>query len=61
MEGLPEIHGGPRPLQPAIPMEQRPEDFVTPADKIIYSTLGDSITPEYVKDVNDLEKKRVKS
>jgi hypothetical protein len=24
----------------------------------IYGTLGDPITPEYVKDVNDLEKKR---
>jgi hypothetical protein len=29
-EGLPEIHGGPRPLQPAIPVEQCPKDFVTP-------------------------------
>jgi hypothetical protein len=28
MEGLPEIHGRPRPLQPAIPVEHRPEDFV---------------------------------
>jgi phage regulator Rha-like protein len=27
-------------------------------EKIIYSTLGDPITPEYVKDVNDLEKKQ---
>jgi cell division septum initiation protein DivIVA len=26
-------------------------------DKIGYGTLGDPITPEYVKDVNDLEKK----
>jgi hypothetical protein len=31
---------------------------VTPVDKIIYGTLGDPITPDYVKDVNDLEKKR---
>jgi hypothetical protein len=53
-EGLPKIHGGPRPLQPAIPMEQRPKDFVTPLD----GTLGYPITPEYVKDVSDLEKKR---
>jgi hypothetical protein len=27
-------------------------------DKIIYETLGDPITPDYVRDVNDLEKKR---
>jgi hypothetical protein len=27
-------------------------------DKIVYGTLGDPITPDYVKDVNDLEKKR---
>jgi cell division septum initiation protein DivIVA len=26
-------------------------------EKIGYGTLGDPITPEYVKDVNDLEKK----
>jgi hypothetical protein len=39
-------------------VEHRPEDFVTPVDKIVYDTLGDPITPEYVKDVNDLEKKR---
>jgi hypothetical protein len=31
---------------------------VTPVEKIIYGTLGDPITPEYVKDVNNLEKKR---
>jgi hypothetical protein len=58
MEGLPVIHGGPRPLQPAIPVEHRPEDFVTLMDKIVNGALGDPITPEYVKDVNDLEKKR---
>jgi hypothetical protein len=58
MEGLPVIHGGPRPLQPATPVEHRPEDFVTPMDKIVYGALGDPITPEYVKDMNDLEKKR---
>jgi hypothetical protein len=57
-EGLPKIQGGPRQLKPAIPMEHRLEDFVTPVDKIVYRTLGDPITPEYVKDVNDLEKKR---
>jgi hypothetical protein len=27
-------------------------------DKIVYGTLGDPITPDYVRDVNDLEKKR---
>jgi hypothetical protein len=27
-------------------------------DKFIYGTLGDSITPDYVRDVNDLEQKR---
>jgi hypothetical protein len=58
MEGLPEIQGGPRPLQPTIPVEHRLEDFVTPVDKIVYDTLGDPITHEYVKDMNDLEKKR---
>jgi hypothetical protein len=41
-------------------VEQRPEDFVTPVDKIVYGTLGDPVTPDYVKDVNDLEKKRRK-
>jgi hypothetical protein len=39
-------------------MVHRPEDFTTPVDKIIYGTLVDPITPDYVKDVNDLEKKR---
>jgi hypothetical protein len=39
-------------------MVQRPEDFKTPMDKIIYGTLVDPITPDYVKDVNNLEKKR---
>jgi hypothetical protein len=57
-EELPEIHGGPRPLQPTILVEQRPEHFVPPLDKIVYGTLGDPITPEYIKDVSDLEKKR---
>jgi hypothetical protein len=27
-------------------------------EKIVYGTIGDQITPEYVKDVNNLEKKR---
>jgi hypothetical protein len=27
-------------------------------DKIVYGTLGDPITPNYIRDVNDLEKKR---
>jgi nucleoid DNA-binding protein len=27
-------------------------------DKIIYGTLGDPITPDYVRDMNDLENKR---
>jgi hypothetical protein len=57
-EHLPEIHGRPRPMQPAIPEDQRPEDFMTPLDKIIYGTLVDPITPDHVRDVNDLEKKR---
>jgi hypothetical protein len=35
-EQLPEIHGRPRAPQPAIPEDQRPEDFTTPLDKIIY-------------------------
>jgi hypothetical protein len=35
-----------------------PEDFTTPLDKVVYGTLGDPITPDYVRDVNDLEKKR---
>jgi phage regulator Rha-like protein len=47
-------------LQSIIPVEHCPEDFVTPVDKIVYGTLGDPITPEYVKDVNNLEKKRRK-
>jgi hypothetical protein len=57
-EQLPEIHGGPRPLQPAIPATHNPEDFMTPMDKVVYRTLGDPITPNYVRDVNDLEQKR---
>jgi hypothetical protein len=55
---MPEIHDRPRPLQPAIPAENRPEDFMTPLDKIVYGTLGDPITPEYIKYVSDLEKNR---
>jgi hypothetical protein len=39
-------------------MEQHPEDFTTLADKIVYGTLADLITPNYLKDVNDLEQKR---
>jgi hypothetical protein len=35
-----------------------PEDFTTPLDKVIYGTIADPITPDYVRDVNDLEKKR---
>jgi hypothetical protein len=31
---------------------------MTPLDKVIYGTLADPITPGYVRDVNDLEKKR---
>jgi hypothetical protein len=58
MEQLPEIHGGPRPLQPAIPVVHHPEDFTTPMDKVVYGTLGDPITPNYVRDVNNLEQKR---
>jgi hypothetical protein len=57
-EQLPEIQGGPRPLQPAIPMVHHPEDFMTPLDKVVYGTLADPITPDYVRDVNDLKKKR---
>jgi hypothetical protein len=57
-EQLPEIQGGPRPLQPAIPEVHHPEDFTTPLDKVVYGTLADPITSDYVKDVNDLEKKR---
>jgi hypothetical protein len=55
---LPEIHGGPRPLQPAIPVAHNPEDFMTPMDKVVYETLGDPITPDYVRDMYDLEQKR---
>jgi hypothetical protein len=47
-EQLPEIQGGPMPLQPAIPEVQRPEDFTTLMDKIIYGTLGDPITLDYM-------------
>jgi hypothetical protein len=58
MEQLPEIQGGPRPLQPAIPVVNHPEDLTTPLDKVVYGTLGDLITPDYIRDVNNLEKKR---
>jgi hypothetical protein len=58
MKQLPEIHGGPRPLQPAVPVVHHPEDFTTPMEKVIYGTLGDPITPDYVRDMNDLEQKR---
>jgi hypothetical protein len=57
-EQLPEIQGGPRPLQPAILVVHRPEEFTTPMDKVVYRTLGDPITPDYVRDVNNLEQKR---
>jgi multidrug resistance efflux pump len=30
---------------------------MTPLDKVVYRTLADPITPDYVRDVNDLEKK----
>jgi hypothetical protein len=57
-EQLPEIQGGPRPLKLAINEVQHPEDFTTPLDKVVYGTLADPITPDYVRDVNDLKKKR---
>jgi hypothetical protein len=57
-EQLPEIQGGPRPLQPAIPVGHHPEDFTTPLDKVVYGTLADPIAPDYVRGVNDLELKR---
>jgi hypothetical protein len=57
-EQLPEIQDGLRPLQPTIPVVHCPEDFTTPMDKVVYGTLGDPITPDYVRDVNNLEKKR---
>jgi hypothetical protein len=58
IEQLPEIQGGPRPLQPAINEVQHPEDFTTPLDKVVYGTLAHPITTDYVRDVNDPEKKR---
>jgi hypothetical protein len=39
-------------------MLHHPEDFMTPMDKVVYGTLGDPITPDYVRDMNDLEQKR---
>jgi hypothetical protein len=55
---LPEIHGGPRPLQPVIPAVHHPEDFTNPMDKVIYGTLGDPMSPDYVRNMNNLEQKR---
>jgi hypothetical protein len=57
MEQLPEIQGRPRPL-PTIPEVHNPEDFMIPMDKVVYGTLGDLITPDYVRNMNDLEQKR---
>jgi hypothetical protein len=57
-EQLLEIQGGRRPPQPAIPEVHHPKDFTTPLDKVVYGTLADPITPDYVRDVNDLEKKK---
>jgi hypothetical protein len=37
-----------------------PDDFTTLMDKVVYGTLGDPITPDYIRDVNDLEQKRQK-
>jgi hypothetical protein len=31
---------------------------MTPLDKVVYGTLANPVTPDYVSDVNDLEKKR---
>jgi hypothetical protein len=45
-------------VQPAIPDDRLPEEFVTPLDKIVCGTLADPITPDYFKDVADLKKKR---
>jgi hypothetical protein len=39
-------------------MVHHPEYFTTSMDKVVYGTLGDLITPDYVRDVNDLEQKR---
>jgi hypothetical protein len=39
-------------------VDQHPEDFMTPLEKVIYGTLADPITLDYVRDMNDLEKKR---
>jgi hypothetical protein len=50
MEQLPEIQGGPRPLQPAVPVVHGPEDFTSPMDKVMYGTLGDPITPDNVRE-----------
>jgi hypothetical protein len=33
-----------------------PEDFTTPLDKVVYGTLADPITPDYVRDVNTRRK-----
>jgi hypothetical protein len=53
-EQLPEIQGRPRPLQPAVPVVHHPEDFMTPMDKVIYGTLGDPITPDYIRNSGSL-------
>jgi hypothetical protein len=58
MEQLPKIQGGPRLLQPTIPVVHHPEDFTTPMDKVVYGTLGDPITTDYIRVMNDLEQKR---
>jgi hypothetical protein len=57
-EQLPDIQGGPRPLQPTILVVHHLEYFTTLMDKVVYGTLGDPITPDYVRDMNDLEQKR---
>jgi hypothetical protein len=31
---------------------------MAPLDKVVYETLADPITPDYVRDMHDLEKKR---
>jgi hypothetical protein len=57
-EQLPKIQGKPWPLHPTVPVVHRPKDFTTPMDKVIYGTPGDPITPDYVRNVNDLGQKR---
>jgi hypothetical protein len=55
---FPRSRAAPGLCKPAIPEVHHPEDFMTPLDKVVYGTLTDLITPDYVRDVNDLEKKR---